>query len=163
MNRGSMAGTACSVGKHAAPNGTGTFRTRAGMHQKNEYDYRRTVRLAQSGPEPETVEEALDLPEVIERMIPDEAETEVLPAEITADEEIIEMVDAPEEEDPAGGIEEYEESEEGTGPGKLPVCGGVDCAPYPLVYESGDGEVRLIPDPLGVLSEEGLHPFFPEA
>ena len=43
-----------------------------------------------------------------------------------------------------------------------PLTGGTQCEPRELVYDRGDGVVRMIPDPLGILSDEGLSPFFPE-
>ena len=42
-----------------------------------------------------------------------------------------------------------------------PVTGGEDQGPVELAYDPGDGSARMIPDPLGVLNEVSIAPFFP--
>lgn len=136
---------------------------RAGMHQAAEHEFRRS-RMTVSAPEPESAEEALDLPEVLDEMIPEEEDAMPAVAEISADDETFEM--AADDADPEGKeTQEDTLSVDYSGervPAIAPVTGGVDCLPHELVYDRGDGKVRVIPDPLGILSEKGLYPFFPE-
>ena len=139
------------------------FCVRAGMHQRNEHAYHASgmVRLS-AEPEMETAEDALDIPEMLEMMIPEGAKESMEAVEISADEEVFEAVD----ED--GSETEYAETLNSVDysreriPVLDPVCGGVACEPHELIYDQGDGKVCPIPDPLGVLTEDGLHPFFPE-
>ena len=139
---------------------------RAGMHQKSGMEYLRSMMTAGTAePELESVEEALEIPEVIEEMIPPEVEEEQQIVEIAADEDALAYVESSETEDdeetPVSVSLSVDYSSETVTP-LAPVTGGVDCEPYAVIYDSGDGSVRMIPDPLGVLTDEGLHPFFPE-
>ena len=130
---------------------------RAGMHQKSETEYLRSLMTAGTAePELESVEE---------EMIPPEVEEEQQIVEITADEDALAYVESSETEDdeetPVSVSLSVDYSSETVTP-LAPVTGGVDCEPYAVIYDSGDGSVRMIPDPLGVLTDAGLHPFFPE-
>ena len=136
---------------------------RCGMHQKNEFEYRRAAMMAEiSEPEEETAEEALDIPETLEEMIPPETDETVKPVEIAADEQVLEEVEIAEEnEEPEQAVFSVDYSGERI-PVLQPQTGGVDCEPVQLIYDRGDGSVRPIPDPLGILSMEGIEPFFAE-
>lgn len=164
MNRKHMT-TSRNSGKTTNLQNKPAFGTvRAGMHQKNENEYIRSRLTAEVTAEP--VEKALDIPADLEEMIPPESEKPVQQAKISADEEVLEVIES-----------EEAETEDGANPSEMTlsvdyaaeripelkgVTGGVSCEPYALVYDRGDGKPRAIPDPLGVLTDEGLYPFFPE-
>ena len=136
----------------------------ARMHQKNENVYRRSRLTDEAAAE--SMKKALDIPVDLEAMIPPEAEATVQQAEISADEEVFTLIESDETESAAEDAPEemtlsVDYSAERI-PELKPVTGGVSCEPYALVYDRGDGEPRVIPDPLGILTEEGLYPFFPE-
>lgn len=141
-------------------------RVRAGMHQKSETEYQRCLMTAEaSESELESVEDALEIPEAVEEMIPTETEEEPQVVEITADEKTLSYLESSvmeEDEEPSASVSLAVDYSAETVTSLDPVTGGVNCEPYAVIYDSGDGSVRVIPDPLGVLTEEGLHPFFPE-
>lgn len=154
--------------KHAVMGGAAGFGSaRAGMHQKSENEYRMAVMMMDLQSEP--VDEALEIPEILGDMIPPEEEKVPEMAEITADDEILEIIADP------GASEESEDSEKQLPvigqmsvdysderiPVLEPVTGGEDTGPVGLVYDSGDGTVRMIPDPLGVLKPVSIPPVFP--
>ena len=136
---------------------------RCGMHQKNEFEYRRAAVMAESIElEEQVAEEALDIPETLEEMIPPEGEETVEPVEIAADEQVLEEIVTEEDE---SETEQVVLSVDYSGeriPVLQPQTGGMDCEPVQLIYDRGDGRVCPIPDPLGILSSDGLEPFFPE-
>ena len=152
--------------------------TRCGMHQKNEFEYRRAAELAEdTEPIPEEVEDVLEIPEEMEEMIPEEKEKPLKPALISADAKVLaeavnvhqvsdtddedQEQNGDEEKNPENAVLSVDYSRERI-PVLQPLTGGEDCEPVQLVYDSGDGEVRMIPDPLGILSMEEIEPFFPE-
>ena len=136
---------------------------RCGMHHKNEFEYRRAAVMAEiSGPKEETAEEALDMPETLEKMIPPEGDEIIGPVEIAADEDVLEETAA---EDDGQETEQAVFSVDYSGeriPVLQPKTGGVDCEPVQLIYDRGDGSVYPIPDPLGILSDDEIEPFFTE-
>ena len=146
--------------------GTAWGMVRAGMHQRSETEYRRSLMMAGTAePEPVPADEALDIPEVLEEMIPPETVEEPETAEISADEEILDYIESSGIEDEISGSDETMLSADYSAETVTlldPVTGGVDCGPRTVIYDPGDGTVRVIPDPLGVLTEEGIHPFLPE-
>ena len=179
MNRGNMRNQSRVGNSRVHMSGKPVIgQTRSGMHQKNEFEYRRAAELAENvKPVEEEVEDVLEIPEEMEEMIPEEKEEAVEPALISADEKVLEeaenvhQVSENEDEDSEQNGDEKKNPEQAVVsvdysreriPVLQPLTGGVDCEPVQLVYDSGDGEVRMIPDPLGVLSMEGIEPFFPE-
>lgn len=162
MVRKMMAGILSGENKGPARKGSGSV-MRVGMHQKNEHDYFASKAAAFSAePDFEEAADALDIPETLERMIPEETEEHPAAAEISADDEVFEAVEDEETaEEPVEALYSVDYSGERI-PVLDPVCGGVSCEPHELIYDRGNGKVCPIPDPLGVLTEEGMAPFFPE-
>ena len=179
MNRGNMRNQSRVGNSQVHMSGKPAVgQTRNGMHQKNEFEYRRAAKLAEdTKPVAEEVEDVLEIPEEMEEMIPEEKEETVEPAVISADEKVLEeavsahQIPDKEDEDSEQNGDEKKNPEQVVLsvdysreriPVLQPLTGGEDCEPVPLVYDSGDGEVRMIPDPLGILSMEEIEPFFPE-
>ena len=151
---------------------------RAGMHQAAEHEYRRSV-MADGGPEPETPEEALEMPAEMESEIPpeeedDEAVEMVAEGEIAIEPEaeILEEIADPESS-------ENEENEEtivsdnlsahranmavSYTDERIPELSAPVSAPSapdtPLVYSPGDGSLKEIQEPLPGLGERyGIAP-----
>lgn len=157
--------------KRTSLSGVPTVGTRrAGMHQQAEHAYRH-VPMADGGPEPETPEEALEMPAELESEIPPE-EINDDQAEIVAEEA---AVIAPEEKildevaDPEASV--LEEETEGDTVSQMsvdwsgeripemtpPVSGGVP-AETELIYSSGDGSLKEIQEPLPGLGQYGIAP-----
>lgn len=166
MVRKMMRGTLRGFGKRSTMT---TFvpvgAVRAGMHQKSENDFRRTAMMND-----ETISvPGIEVPSELESMIPDEGNHTVVDiaadeAEITADPNVLELIG---EEQAAEETELIEEQmavdwSDVRIPVLDPVTGGMDCEPLELIYDSGDGTVRMIPDPLGILSDNDISPYFPE-
>ena len=94
-NRRQMAANGPAVGSH-----------RAGMHQAAEHEFQRSRMAEAVPPEPETVEDALDMPAAVEAEIPpvEEDDNEIVEeiaegeAGLEADEEILEEVAEPQAE-----------------------------------------------------------------
>ena len=124
---------------------------RAGMHQKAEMAYRRNLMTGSA--QPEAVEEVLEIPEVLADQIPPlEDEDDAIVREI-AEEDVEISVGGGNigEEVPAPDPMIVESDTEEKSFEWWPVTGGVDCEPRIVVCDPGDGIVRAIPDPLGVL------------
>ena len=138
---------------------------RAEMHQKSENDFRQGA-MMNDGTISVTSSE---VPAELEAMIPDEddqAVVEIAEEEtvITADPDVLELISEDHIAEENDSVEEQmsvDWSDERI-PVLDPVTGGVNCGPRGLIYDSGDGEVRMIPDPLGILSDNDISPFFPE-
>ncbi len=145
--------------------------TRAGMHQKAENEFHRTAAMS-SGPEASGAVIESEISDELEAMIPEENNDCVIEisgeeAVIAADPDLAEKsaeIQTSDESDPDFSAE-HQMSADWRGvriPVLEPLTGGTQCEPRELVYDRGDGVVRMIPDPLGILSDEGLSPFFPE-
>lgn len=150
---------------------------RAGMHQAAEHEYQRAI-LASDEHHSETVEDALDMPEALEKEIPpvEEEDDEIVEeiaegdAVISGETEILEEIADPE----ASVVEETVETEEILSkrrqmavdysaekiPVLEPVTGGIGVpADTPLEYSSGDGSLKEIQEPLPGLGERyGIAP-----
>ena len=145
--------------------------TRAGMHQKAENEFHRTLAVS-TIPEDSGAVIEHEISDELEAMIPDENNDSVIEiagdeAVIAADPDVSEKTDEiqpSDEADPEFSAEEQLSADwsEIRIPVLEPVTGGNGCEPRELVYDRGDGTVRMIPDPLGILSDDGLSPFFPE-
>ena len=159
MNRKHMNNTRNSGRKTVLHNSPLFGSVRAGMHQKNENEYHHSRCSAEISSEP--VEKALDIPADLEEMIPPESEAPAQQAEISADAEVLTVIESDETEPTEEVTLSADYSAERI-PELKPVTGGVSCEPYALVYDPGDGKPHAIPDPLGVLTDDGLYPFFPE-
>lgn len=138
---------------------------RAGMHQAAEHEFKRAL-MADGVPEPETVENALDLPAALDAEIPeteeiDEAEAEEIAAEaveIVPDPEILEEVadPAPEEPEEEPIVDQMAVDYSGE---RIPeieplaVTGSVE-PETPLEYNPGDGSLKEIQEPLPGLGEK---------
>ena len=150
MIRKLMRGVQRMTGTRAGMSGaisTGTVR--AGMHQKAEHEYKRS-RMADGVPEPETMENALDMPESLEDEIPpdeteDEETADVAEGEavIVPDAEILDEV--AEEQTEAQNVEEIAEAKMAVDysqeriPDIEPVVVTGSVSPEtPLVYSPGD-------------------------
>lgn len=146
---------------------------RAGMHQASEHEYQRSV-MANGVPEPETVEEALEMPAEIESEIPPEEEDDQT-VEMVADGEISVEPEAEileEIADPEAAVNE--EEEEAVVSDQLSVDWSSERIPVidppvsdpvpaetPLEYSSGDGSLKEIQEPLPGLGEKfGVPPLF---
>lgn len=144
---------------------------RAGMHQAAEHAYRH-VTMADGGPEPETAEEALEMPADLESEIPPE-EINDEQAEMVAEEtaviapetEILDEVADPE----ASELEEEAESDEVSQmsvdysgeriPEMMAPVSTPDDAFTELIYSPGDGSLKEIQEPLPGLGERfGIAP-----
>ena len=136
---------------------------RVGMHQKNEHEYSCMKAAAFSAEsDPEKAADALDIPETLEMMIPEETEKHPAAAEISADDEVFDAVQDEETEDePVEALYSVDYSGERI-PVLDPVRGGTACEPHELIYDQGNGKVCPIPDPLGILTDASIAPFFPE-
>lgn len=121
---------------------------RAGMHQKAEHAFRRS-QLTENASK-------LDLPPVIAASMPPlEDDDSMLIASIAEEEaeisveNVSEKADETENENILISSEASEDRSDWN-----PVTGGIDCEPCLIGYISdGEGGVRAIPDPLGVLGE----------
>lgn len=166
MVRKMMRGTLRSLGKRSTMTAAVSAGTvRAGMHQKSENDFRQSAMMND-----ETISVASsEVPAELEAMIPDEedqAVVEIAEEEtvITADPDVLELIaeDQTAEESELTADQMSVDWSDVRIPVLDPVTGGMDCDPRGLIYDSGDGSVRMIPDPLGVLSDNDISPFFPE-
>lgn len=146
---------------------------RAGMHQAAEHEYQRS-RMANGVPEPETPEEALEMPAEIESEIPpeeedDEAAEMVAEGEISVkpETEILEEIS-----DPESSINEEKESavisdnlsvhRAGMAAELTPPVPDPVSEDTPLVYDPGDGSLKEIQEPLPGMGEKyGILPYGP--
>lgn len=140
-------------------------KVRTGMHQRSEYEFREALAVLKAS-DNEYVENVAEIPEELEEMIPEES-SENPEAENVAEGEVVIVVESENSEDAeqSEAAEETVLSVDYSGeqmPLLDPVTGGTDCSPRELVYDSGDGSVRAIPDPLGVLHEVKIPFFIPE-
>ena len=156
---------------------------RAGMHQKAEHEYRRAAMASDAAPEPETVEDALDMPGDLEAEIPPEEEQSAVSgqqadvneeiaedaAEIVPDEEILDdvadpMPEEPEEQAADSGQQAEEAAETVTlavdySGERIPdieplaVTGSVS-PETELTYSPGDNGVKEIQEPLPGMGEK---------
>lgn len=166
MVRKMMRGILRGLGKRSTMTAAVSVGTvRAGMHQKSENDYRRGAMvndesISVTGPEVSAELEAM-IPDEDDQAVVEIAEDE---AEITADPDVLELISEDQVAEENDSVEE-QMSVDWTVvriPVLNPVTGGMDCEPRGLIYDSGDGTVRMIPDPLGILSDNDISPFFPE-
>ena len=144
---------------------------RAGMHQASEHEYRHAV-MANGGPEPETPEEALEMPDDLESEIPPEEinddQAEIVAEEtavIVPEEKILDEIADPEAsqleektEDDTNAQLSVDYSGERIPEMTPPVSSGV--SPYTeLIYSPGDGSMKEIQEPLPGLGERfGIPP-----
>lgn len=161
MKRKRIQNTQKNTGQRISLNGQATHGSvRTGMYQGNSLKHIKHAAVFQSEPVRIAVDDALNIPEMLEEMIPSESGEVPESVEISADETVTNMLETKEPE-----TEEEKLTVDYSGeriPVLEPVCGGIGCSPHELVYDRGDGRICRIPDPLGVLTEEGLYPFFPE-
>ena len=178
-NRQQMAANGPAVGTH-----------RAGMHQAAEHEFQRSRMAEAVPPEPETVEDALDMPAAVEAEIPpvEEDDDQIVEeiaegeAEISAEEEIVDDISEPQaeiEEETAEINEEFgmrneecsdvradlavDYSDERIPELSYEVTGSVD-PDTPLEYSSQDGTVKEIQEPLpGMAEMYGVQPYMPDA
>ena len=178
-NRQQMAANGPAVGTH-----------RAGMHQAAEHEFQRSRMAEAVPPEPETVEDALDMPAAVEAEIPpveeedDEIVEEIAEGEagIEAETEILEEVADPQAEIEEETAEINEDlgmrneecsdvradlavdySDERIPELSYEVTGSVD-PDTPLEYSSQDGTVKEIQEPLpGMAEMYGVQPYMPDA
>ena len=174
-NRQQMAANGPAVGTH-----------RAGMHQAAEHEFQRSRMAEAVPPEPETVEDALDMPAAVEAEIPpvEEDDDQIVEeiaegeAEISAEEEIVDDISEPQaeiEEETAEINEELGARTEDRGARmavdysaeRIPVLdpvmnAGVSAPDTPLEYSSQDGSVKEIQEPLPGMGEMyGVEPYIP--
>ena len=178
-NRQQMAANGPAVGTH-----------RAGMHQAAEHEFQRSRMAEAVPPEPETVEDGLDMPAAVEAEIPpveeedDEIVEEIAEGEagIEAETEILEEVADPQAEIEEETAEINEDlgmrneecsdvradlavdySDERIPELSYEVTGSVD-PDTPLEYSSQDGTVKEIQEPLpGMAEMYGVQPYMPDA
>ena len=162
--------------KRTTLNGSPSVGTRrARMDSAGEHQYRH-VPMADGGPEPETAEEALEMPEELETEIPDEEindDTAAVVAEETAgiepEEEILDEISDPEasiNEEEEEGISDTQLSVDWSGERipemTPPVSDGVDPSTQ-VEYTPGDNAVKEIQEPLPGLGEKlGVPPIINE-
>ena len=166
MVRKLMRGILRGQGKRSTMTAAVTVGTvRAGMHQKSENEF---LRVAMMNDEINSVTNS-EVPAELESMIPDEEEKVVVDiasdeAVITVNPDVLELIaeDQTAEENDVITEQMSVDWSDAHIPVLDPVTGGMDCEPRGLIYDSGDGTVRMIPDPLGVLSDNDISPFFPE-
>ena len=179
-NRQQMAANGPAVGTH-----------RAGMHQAAEHEFQRSRMAEAVPPEPETVEDALDMPAAVEAEIPpvEEEDDEIVEeiaegeAEISAEEEIVDDISEPQaeiEEETAEINEEFGMRNEECSdvradlavdysaeriPMLDPVMNaGCSDPSTPLEYSSQDGTVKEIREPLpGMAEMYRVKPYMPDA
>ena len=176
-NRQQMAANGPAVGTH-----------RAGMHQAAEHEFQRSRMAEAVPPEPETVEDALDMPAAVEAEIPpvEEDDDQIVEeiaegeAEISAEEEIVDDISEPQaeiEEETAEINEELGARTEDRGARmavdysaeRIPVLdpvmnAGCSDPSTPLEYSSQDGTVKEIQEPLpGMAEMYGVQPYMPDA
>ena len=159
-------------------NGAAFGSHRAGMHQAAEHEYQRGRMAEAVPPEPETVEDALDMPAAVEAEIPPvEEDDDQIVEEIAEGEAGVEAETGILEEvaDPQAEIEEEtagEQPEEVTlavdySAERIPVLdpvmnAGVSAPDTPLEYSSQDGSVKEIQEPLPGMGEMyGVEPYIP--
>ena len=181
-NRQQMAANGPALGSH-----------RAGMHQAAEHEFQRSRMAEAVPPEPETVEDALDMPAAVEAEIPpvEEDDNEIVEeiaegeAGLEADEEILEEVADPqaeiEEEEVESSVLSTQYSAESGDAARradlavdysgerIPVLdpvmnAGCSDPSTPLEYSSQDGSVKEIQEPLpGMAEMYGVEPYMPDA
>ena len=167
-------------------NGAAFGSHRAGMHQAAEHEYQRGRMAEAVPPEPETVEDALDMPAAVEAEIPpvEEDDDQIVEeiaegeAEISAEEEIVDDISEPQaeiEEETAEINEELGARTEDRGARmavdysaeRIPVLdpvmnAGASAPDTPLEYSSQDGSVKEIQEPLPGMGEMyGVEPYIP--
>ena len=159
-------------------NGAAFGSHRAGMHQAAEHEYQRGRMAEAVPPEPETVEDALDMPAAVEAEIPPvEEDDDQIVEEIAEGEAGVEAETGILEEvaDPQAEIEEEtagEQPEEVTlavdySAERIPVLdpvmnAGASAPDTPLEYSSQDGSVKEIQEPLPGMGEMyGVEPYIP--
>ena len=167
-------------------NGAAFGSHRAGMHQAAEHEYQRGRMAEAVPPEPETVEDALDMPAAVEAEIPpveeddDQIVEEIAEGEagVEAETGILEEIANPQaeiEEETAEINEELGARTEDRGARmavdysaeRIPVLdpvmnAGASAPDTPLEYSSQDGSVKEIQEPLPGMGEMyGVEPYIP--
>ena len=138
--------------------------TRAGMHRKAEYEYQQAALASDAAPVPETVEDALDMPDSLEAEIPSEEETtaegirgEIAEgtAEVAPDEEILEEVSEAQTEEPETETVTLAVDYSGERIPEIlpPAATGSVGAETELTYSPGDNGLKEIREPLPGLGE----------